>query len=846
MTPRSTPRGSVALALVGVMGLAAAAVHGQTQSPATPPVFTASANLARLDVQVVDANGHPIPDLGANEIRVVEGGTPRPVLLLQHVADAGRSYAESAMRTIAAEVSTNQGAPRGQLYVLLFDQEHITPGAEQRVRLAAETFIRNRIRPEDRVAIFGIPQPGPALTFTNNTRNAIEQLQSIRGGMSRLNAGLQLEMTDYEAFAIQRGNEEVLNRFLIPSAEGTTSRAAALADVTSTRRGGGETPETLKRLVLESAKIVATKADGDSRRFLQTTAEVLRGLRAVDGRKNVLLFSEGFFGDNLAPELRNVAAAAAEVYAVVYAFDLNDRVTNMSEEARGADAAADALARTETIGGIAADTDGRLVTDALRRLDTALGEIVAPGNDYYMVGFEPSTDALADRTAYRRVQVTVTRPGAVVRTRTGYSVGADERSSSLPSVRRMTIDNALAAPFGQQGLRVEYTTYETRGSAGAERVVLSLETELPVAVDGADRADVVFVVRNARTGQVAASGADTLPLPTAPVAGRSTGTSDWRVQFSLPAGDYLMRCIVREPGGLLGSADRQFSVRSLGGPDVAASDLLLGKPGRQLPVRAVAFTAEPIPGTVRIYGRTAEQLDAVTARLELLSLDTNAAVVGVSGVPAETRDVDGQILRDIFFELPTAAVPPGDYVARAEIRARGELVSELRRQITVTEGAAPAAPAASAPAAPAPAAPEPRDAATGDIAQALVSAAATSASPVVRQAADGVSLLKNARYADAVSTLDAAFDANPPAEQRAAIAFLLGWAERGAGNLTKAVSAFRNAALADPSMIPVHLALADTYLQLQQPALAVQALEAGLASQPNAIELKLMLERIKK
>ncbi|MEI6244000.1 MAG: tetratricopeptide repeat protein [Acidobacteriota bacterium] len=60
------------------------------------------------------------------------------------------------------------------------------------------------------------------------------------------------------------------------------------------------------------------------------------------------------------------------------------------------------------------------------------------------------------------------------------------------------------------------------------------------------------------------------------------------------------------------------------------------------------------------------------------------------------------------------------------------------------------------------------------------------------------------------------------------------------------MSAFRNAATLDASMISAHLALADTYMTLKQPALAVQALEAGLASQPNAAELKRMLETIKK
>jgi len=64
--------------------------------------------------------------------------------------------------------------------------------------------------------------------------------------------------------------------------------------------------------------------------------------------------------------------------------------------------------------------------------------------------------------------------------------------------------------------------------------------------------------------------------------------------------------------------------------------------------------------------------------------------------------------------------------------------------------------------------------------------------------------------------------------------------------MVKAVSAFRNAAVLDPSMIPAHLALADTYMEMKQTPLAIQALEAGLASQPNAAELKRMLETIKK
>ncbi|MEI6243999.1 MAG: VWA domain-containing protein [Acidobacteriota bacterium] len=745
-----TARPFVTALLTGLLAVSIAA-QAPAPAPQNPPVFTSAIDIARLDVRVTDRSGKPITDLRPDEVQVIEGGAARPVVLLQRIAEAGRTYAESAQRTIAAEISTNQGAPRGQLYLLLFDQDHITAGAEQKVRIAAERFIKERVQPQDRIAVVGIPGPGPSLAFTNNTKNALEQLQLVRGGLNRLQTSGTGEMTEYEAYEILRGNELVLSRFLFPSAEGATSRASALIDAITSARQKEESIESLRRLIQESAKTVATRADSDSRRFLQITAELLHSFRNIDGRKTIVLFSEGFVGDNVNTELRNVAAAAAEIYGVVYAFDLNARFDATGAEPTGNDTAKEIQSRTDTIGSLAAETSGALVPDALSHLDQALGALGTPNNDYYIVGFESSTSARADRTAYQRVEVKVTRPGAVVTTRSGYTAGSDSRAeNSLASIRRLTIESALAAPFGHQGLRVDYTTYQSHGGGTAsERVVLSLEAELPVNAgpttgDNALKADVVFLVRDARTGRVAASGTDQIPLPTTVSRGRTTGLGVWRVQFMLPPGDYLMRAIVREPGGLLGSADRQFNVRALGGPDVAASDLILGRPSPALPVRALGYTAEPLPAAVRVYGRSATQLDKLSARLELIPVGGSTAVVGVTGVATDARDADGQQMRDIVFDVPLATVPAGDYVARAEIRAGGELVSDLRRQVTVMVGANPAPIAAIAEAA----APEPSAAADGIVAAALLDDAKTSTNPAVRQAAGGVTQLKAGRYAE--------------------------------------------------------------------------------------------------
>ena len=153
--------------LVFVAGLTPQAPLDQARG-GPPPVFRSGADLVRFDIRVTDGSGRPLSDLRAEEIEIVEDGAARPILLFQHIDEPAGSYTEAAIRSVSAEVSSNRGSPRGHLYILIFDQAHITPGNEQVARRAAESFIKARVRASDRIAIVGIPGPGNA-----DNRNAI-------------------------------------------------------------------------------------------------------------------------------------------------------------------------------------------------------------------------------------------------------------------------------------------------------------------------------------------------------------------------------------------------------------------------------------------------------------------------------------------------------------------------------------------------------------------------------------------------------------------------------------------------------------------------------------------------
>jgi VWFA-related protein len=853
------------LLLVALAAFLPAAVPAQDQ----PVTFKSGVDLVRFDVRVVDADGKPITDLRPDEIRVVEQGTARPVVLFQRISEPSDTYVEDAIRASTAEVSSNEAFPRGHLYILIFDQQHITPGNEQRARMAAEQFIRRRVRPNDRVALYAVPGPGPYLGFTADKLRAIEELSSIRGSYQRTVQSPLGTMGIYQAHRITQGDERlIVDTLARVNADSGSDVLAFLANPLNAAPGGTAADDAaLRRILIENARTIVSQSDSLSRQFLQRLADLMVQFRDIEGRKTVVLFSEGFFQDNLARELEDVAAAAAQAYCVFYTFDLNNRAGHLNE-AFGSDTAlsSEIQARIAPMATLAVETDGTMVVDAAGRVGQALESIADQAQDYYLVGFTPSADALSNRGKYRRVSVRVTRPGARVSARTGYALATDGATTD----RRRAIDTVIGAPFVQQGLKVDYTTYVMKAPDGGQhRVVLSLAADLPIRARASDAADVVFVVRDVRDGRVVASGTDAIPLPEDARRGSALGSGAWRVQFTVPAGTYMMRTVVREPGGLVGSADRRLEVRALDGPDVGVSDLVVGSAIGGLPVRPRAYTGDGLTGLIETYGRAATQIADVNVRLELRTPD-GARVVASNDAYVREPEADGLgVTRRADILVPLESVPPGEYVAHAIVRANGEVVGERTRHVEVLEGRAPATAGVRADAASV----APIEIVRGDLARRYLAwvrqraqntgaadaarlaglgrweqveielGRAGEAPGVAAHALRGLALFIREDYAGAAAALEQAFDAAP---DNALTAFFLGWAYEGAGDARAALGAWRSAAHLDPTLVSAHLALADGYLRLAQPALAVQALKAGLSRLPSSPELLGKLQEIEK
>ena len=846
---------------------AAGAAHAFAQT-----TFKSGVDLVRFDVRIVDEAGRPITDLRPEEIEIYENGKLLPVVLFQRITEPAESYVDAAIRAVTAEVSSNEAFPRGHLYILIFDQQHITPGNEQRARMAAEQFLRRRVRPSDRVALFAIPGPGPQLGFSADKTRALQELKTIRGMYERNIISPSGTMTAFEAHRLVQGDEKLISDMTIRLGDNLGSDllpgGVDAASAGRPRQAAPEDPAVVRRLLMENARTVVNQTDAESRQFLQRLADVVAGFRDIDGRKTVVLFSEGFHQDNLSRELETVAAAAAQSYCVFYTFDLNRRDTSLAE-AQTSDTAfgSEIQARIAPLSTLAVETDGMMIIDAANRSGKALDRIAEQAQDYYLVGFMPSEEARLNRGKYRRVSIKVKRSGAQVSARTGYTVGPEVTAAS----RKRAIDAVLGAPFVQQGLKVDYTTYVMKGAEPRQhRVVLSLTSDLPVRSAADDTADVVFVVRNVRDGRVVASGTDTIKLPDSTRPGSPLGSGTWRVQFNVPAGTYLMRTVVREPGGLVGSADRRVTVRPLDGPDVTVSDLVLGSAVAGLPVRPRAYTGDGLSGVLEAYGRSPVQLQDLNVKIELRKGD-GTSVGSFTADLQEPEQDDTGISRRASFSVPLENVVPGEYLAHAIVTARGEIVAERTRQVDVLEGREPVSAAAAGPrtgrdtvspvevtrgklgqtfiaslrqrAQGTPFAEAARHAAEGRWEAVELALKRAGDDSAIAQALLGFSLFVREDYAGAAAALQRAQELDA---RNALTAFFLGWAQEGAGDSRAALSAWRSAAFLDPSLVSAHLALADGYLRLSEPALALQALKAGLAALPSSPELQTRLQQIER
>jgi len=369
-----------------VLGVAASLAPAQSSAPPTPSAappalspttLQVESQIVLLDVSVTDASGKPVTDLRQDEFRITEQGLPQTIASFEPPSAHAMPAATSG-RVIVD--STADLGRIGEAPITIFILDELNMSFPDRAY--ARTKLLQWLARQPPV----LPQPTALLTINDTDLHLLRDFTQDRDALL-----------------------SVLNKHS--------------GDVVWRYDSNGRTGEQASQNMAET---------------LGAIERVSQAMRGVPGRKNVLWVGDGFPPVNMSDVGRTTANEIATNLRHLSSVMLHARVTlsiagptlkghqpvaieTQSDSDMMSSGGYDGLNISQggiAFSGLAPPTGGRAYQNR-NDLDGEIAESIAAGSSYYTLSYRP-TNPSNNPKAYRRIRVTVTRPGLTVQTRNGY------------------------------------------------------------------------------------------------------------------------------------------------------------------------------------------------------------------------------------------------------------------------------------------------------------------------------------------------------------------------------------------------------------------------------------------
>lgn len=632
---------------------------------ASAPQFPSGTDVVRLDLVVRAKDGTPITDLRADEIQVLEEKQPcavssfrlvqaEPAAVSVAAPGAGVSPADVVAPAPPAPAPQPESDLPASVVVLVFDS------------LGLDSAVRAR-----QAALDMLAHPFPAGTWFTVLKvgYGLQVLQPLTTDASTLTPAIRLATV---------GAERSVEAASRPGYENATDEALSALLASG---GGGALEATSAEAAMAAAQaqmlVLADAVQREQRGYgvFYPFLALARTLGNLQGRKTVLLFSEGLQVSAETWELMNAAISELNrANATVYAFDARgltlDSPSGLTRKAIAAGAMgsrrATSIGSTSRNGVRAAemgfeatfmnaqgnlqdlaDSTGGLLVANTNDLRPGLARVAADLRSYYEIAYVPPNPAQDGR--WRSIKVRVTRPGVQVRARQGYYAMPPGKPVVRPS--ELPLVAALEQQPLPRALDLRAATIPIAGS-GADRATVVL-AEVPI---GAAR----FDLRDSPQGQLAHARLSLLGL-VRDGKGRLVTKLAHDKPFDVPAGEVaalrrqmlvLRRTLTLPPG--------RYTL------EIAAIDRASGRLGaRRVPFEVVVGGALELGG-LAVADAQPPAADAVDA--DPLRVGDRTAVPRL-GRPI-VAGVDARV--GVYFSLHTVAAEAPDVAL--EIRRDGQVV----------------------------------------------------------------------------------------------------------------------------------------------------------------------------
>ncbi len=650
-------------------------------------VFTGETTVVAVEVPVqVVVGNEPVRGLQAKDFRVYDGKTARPLSGFE-VVDVGRSSTEPGQRA-AAEVPAFQAPgfaetpPAGRRHFLLvFDLSFSQAGYIARAVDSARELVRSGLQPSDLVAVAiytdreGITLP---LGFTPD-RAQVDRVLDLFDAMlegKRPSHGAVVAARKADPLGLTAGGWGA-DLAEVGNAAGyqTSGFAEAFAIVTGAGQysgfqslGSRNVGAFLERNILaHSAELSEQTIRSQRADQVIDLADVLKELavqlRAVEGSKHLVLFSEGFdetlfdsfvhpnagidSGTNglLEPRVRAMITELRRSGWVIQGVDLGGVTVGSARS--GANGFKNGLAM------LAHETGGTMVENT-NDLAVGLQDVLERSSVTYVLTFQAEGVPLDGSFRPLRVEVAGLPRGAHVVYRTGYFAPSPP-GSKKPLAERIEVAARLLGGGEPSGLTLAARATALDYDGALARVPVLAEVPARSLLSGGSGAAgsgpieiQIYAYAFAEDGRVADFFAQSVKLAASELGGEPAAAgAKLAGELELPPGTYEIRVLVREP-----ASDREGMRRfTLDVPPMAPGPRLL-PPLFVQPVGERWVMASVVPGAGTMAAETypfivegkriAPAAVPVLARGQAARLLVPGIGLAQAGVELETRIVDEQ------------------------------------------------------------------------------------------------------------------------------------------------------------------------------------------------------------
>ncbi len=457
---------SVALALSLLLSAFPPLAAQQPQGQPPPDdgeevVARITTNLVQLDAVVLDKEGRQVTDLTADDFEILEDGRAQKITNFSYVSNAER--APRPEKTPAAAAGSPPPPPVKlrlrdvrRTFALVVDDLQASFASIYYIRRALKKFVDEEMQPNDLVAIVRVGAGVGALQqFTSDKRILYQAIERVRFNLrARRFTGPFEPVTSREP----------------TGSPGSLGSPKDLSEEVGVKEGEDEDD------YLEASGAVGT---------LGAVKYVLRGMRELPGRKALLLFSEGFplyrpnaaggRNERVRDEYHHMIDAASRSATAVYTMDPRGVVvTDFTAEddlagmARNPQAMTSLLMRRNTLvadtqstlRGIAEETGGIAFINN-NDLNAGVRRVAEAERGYYLIGYRPEESTFDRKTGQRRfhnISVKVTRPGLVVRTRSGFFGVTEDDARPSQRTAAQQLMAAITSPFESGAVDLRLTS----------------------------------------------------------------------------------------------------------------------------------------------------------------------------------------------------------------------------------------------------------------------------------------------------------------------------------------------------------------------------------------------------